>query len=241
MQCLIVAAGKGLRLRQRGNSKPLVELAGKPLIQHVIENANAAGISDFVVVTGYEAEALESFLESLAWDRDLDITFVRNLEYERPNGLSVLAAKDHITSPFLLTMCDHWMEPEIYREMIRFGDQIREGEVCLATDTNLKNPYVDLEDVTRVKANGGFIQDIAKGLSDYNAFDTGLFTATSGLFEAIEESGKGQGDWSISGGMKILGAKTKALTHNVSGLVWIDVDSPEMYDLAESYLEGRTA
>ncbi len=93
MQCLIVAAGKGLRLRRRGNSKPLVELAGRPLIQHVIENAAKAGVTEFVVVTGYEASVLDAYLKNLAPQIGVSIRTIYNPDYEKPNGLSVFAAR----------------------------------------------------------------------------------------------------------------------------------------------------
>ena len=39
MKCLIIAAGKGIRLRRRGESKPLIRLLGVPLIERVIRSA----------------------------------------------------------------------------------------------------------------------------------------------------------------------------------------------------------
>jgi 1L-myo-inositol 1-phosphate cytidylyltransferase len=238
MQCLIVAAGKGLRLRQRGNSKPLVQLAGKPLIQHVIENAVKAGVTEFVVVTGYEASVLDAYLKNLAPQIGISIRTVYNPDYEKPNGLSVFAARQEMDRCFLLSMCDHLMAPEIVREMA--AEQITDDEVMLAIDTRLDNPYVDLEDVTRVLAEDGHIKAIAKEMEHYNAYDTGLFLASHALFEALAESGREGNDFSISGGMMKMAAAGKALTHTIGDHVWIDVDSPEVYDLAEKYLAGKT-
>jgi NDP-sugar pyrophosphorylase family protein len=52
MKCLIIAAGKGSRLRQQGDSKPLIPILGLPLIERVIRSAIEAGADDFYVVTG---------------------------------------------------------------------------------------------------------------------------------------------------------------------------------------------
>ena len=38
MKCLIIAAGKGKRLSQRGDSKPLIPFLGVPMIERVIQN-----------------------------------------------------------------------------------------------------------------------------------------------------------------------------------------------------------
>ena len=66
MNCLILAAGHGSRLREVSESKPLTPLAGRPLIAHVIEAAMAAGATAFTVVTGHQAERVEAFLTELA-------------------------------------------------------------------------------------------------------------------------------------------------------------------------------
>ena len=66
MKCLIIAAGKGKRLSQRGDSKPLVPFIGMPLIERVIRSAIRAGIDDFCVATGYNGEKVRHFLDGLA-------------------------------------------------------------------------------------------------------------------------------------------------------------------------------
>lgn len=237
MQCLIVAAGKGLRLRRHGKSKPLVEVAGKPLIARVIENAKTAGVNDFVVVTGYEATVLEAYLHDLAPKIGVSIRTVYNPDYEKPNGLSVFAARDEMQQRFLLAMCDHLMDPEMVKELA--AQTISNDEVMLGIDTRLDNPYVDLEDVTRVRVKNGKIDAIGKEMKNYNAFDTGIFLCSHGFFKALGKSAR-EGDFNISGGMMKLAAGGKARVHDLSSSsknpVWIDVDSPEMYEMAEKYL-----
>ena len=65
MKCLILAAGKGSRLWQRGNSKPLIRLLGIPLIERTIRSALEAGIDDFYVVSGYHGDQVRPLLEDL--------------------------------------------------------------------------------------------------------------------------------------------------------------------------------
>ena len=60
MKCLIIAAGKGSRLQQRGDSKPLVPILGVPLIERVIRAAMEAGADEFYVVIGYQGERVTS-------------------------------------------------------------------------------------------------------------------------------------------------------------------------------------
>ena len=61
--CLILAAGNGSRLIQGsgGSPKPLVQLHGKSLLEHVILGAHEAGIDKFVIVAGYGAQAMRQW------------------------------------------------------------------------------------------------------------------------------------------------------------------------------------
>ncbi|TMJ14341.1 MAG: hypothetical protein E6G94_09835 [Alphaproteobacteria bacterium] len=107
MKCLIIAAGQGTRIRSIAESKPLASLNGTPLIEHVVRLARAGGASQFVVVTGYQAEILEPFLADLAERAGVPIRAVRNPEWHRPNGVSVLAAAERLDGEFGLLMSDH--------------------------------------------------------------------------------------------------------------------------------------
>ena len=65
MKCLIIAAGRGIRLSSRGDSKPLVPLLGVSLIERVILTAQKSGLTDFYVVTGYNGEEVRECQSSL--------------------------------------------------------------------------------------------------------------------------------------------------------------------------------
>ena len=56
-----MAAGKGSRMRSN-LPKPLVPLAGKPLVKHLLESISDAGIANKVVVVGHDAQRMRSAL-----------------------------------------------------------------------------------------------------------------------------------------------------------------------------------
>ncbi len=103
MKCLIVAAGQGARLREKGELKPLIPIKGVPLIERVIASARAAGVEAFYVVSGYRGDELRRALNAFAARQDVRITHIVNEQWDRANGVSVLAAKAQIGEPFLLS------------------------------------------------------------------------------------------------------------------------------------------
>jgi CDP-L-myo-inositol myo-inositolphosphotransferase len=236
VKCLIIAAGKGSRLQQRGDSKPLVPILGIPLIERVIRAAMEAGADEFYVVIGYQGERVRLFLERLAERLAIRITPLVNDDWEKDNGVSILKAREHLQDSFLLLMADHLFAPSLVRTMIRLA--LTREEIALAVDSDTCNPLVDMGDVTRVKMDNGKIHAISKGLADFNGFDTGIFLCSPAIFKALEQSKEKDGDTTLSGGVRVLAAEGHAKAIPTDGF-WIDVDDPAAFQKAEQALLKR--
>jgi 1L-myo-inositol 1-phosphate cytidylyltransferase len=234
MQCLIIAAGQGSRLRSRAASKPLARIAGRPLIEHVVRRAQAGGASRFVVVTGYAAEGIEAFLAGLAAAESLSIECVRNEEWRQPNGHSVLAAAPALDDRFLLVMADHLVDSRIVAAAVAAP---RNGALLLAVDRDIGNTLIDLDDATKVKTGADSrIVRLGKSLADYDAIDTGVFRSGQALIEALRESIAGGGQGSLSEGVQGLADRGLAFALDVSGHWWLDVDDPRALEIAQAEL-----
>lgn len=223
MDCLIIAAGHGSRLRAVSPSKPLTPVAGVPLIERVIRAAADGGATRFLVATGHEAARVEAFLETLPFE----IEPVRVADWDLPNGHSVLAGAARIPGDYLLTMSDHLFDPEIVRALI----EAQPAPLTLAVDRDLANPLLDMDDATKVETGGGAIRRIGKTLVRFDAIDTGLFRATPALADAI-----GAGGGSLSEGVQRLADRGDAQALDVTGRFWLDVDDPAALAKAEARL-----
>jgi choline kinase len=239
MKCLVIAAGQGTRLRAIAGSKPLAKIGGVPLIEHVVRLALAGGASEFVVVTGYGAEAVESFLADLAGRLGVPVEAVRNDDWRCPNGLSVLAAQPHLGAEFVLLMGDHLFDPSILRDMIAAG---RSGaDLVLAVDRHVDDPRLDLDDATKIElGESGRIRRVGKTLPRYDAIDTGIFIATPALPEAIRASVAAGGSGSLSEGVQALADAGRALAWDCGGRWWLDVDDEAAFAKAEAALARDT-
>lgn len=222
MKGLIIAAGRGSRLSHISDLKPLTLLDEMPLLEHIMLSAHKGGVDSFVVVTGYRARDLLSFLDEVRNRRKLRIDVIHNDEWRKSNGLSVLKARGHIRDNFVLMMADHIFDPAIMLELR--GIPLNSDEVVLAVDTRVKhNDLIDLDDVTKVKCENGRIVRIGKSLESFDAFDTGMFLCTPALFSALEHSIQA-GDSSLSGGIQNLADLGKARVMDIGPRLWIDVD-----------------
>ena len=215
---VILAAGEGSRLRPLEPYKPLCKLGGKTLLDHAAEGLAAAGIGKVVVVTGYGAEAVEAHIVGRAWP--VPVETVRTTDWRLPNGVSARAAAPLLAgAPTLLVMCDHFVDPGLYKRVRRAGPG---PGLRLGIDRRLGHPFVDPDDVTCVRTEGDRIVAIGKGLEPHNAYDTGVFALGPPFFEVLAELDTP----SLTEGVRRLSEDDAAEIIDCSDLDWIDVDDP---------------
>jgi histidinol-phosphate aminotransferase len=196
----------------------------------ILRTMASEGLRDVVVVTGFQAPRLESELSALC-PHGVDLTFVRNPAWDRSNGLSVLAARDHLHGDCLLSMADHLVAPELLRRVLRAD--LPPGTCALGVDYDIERCF-DLDDATKVSVRGTDIVAIGKDLGDYNAIDTGIFRVGPGLVEALDAVVAARGDASLSDGVRALAARGRFHAVDIGDARWIDVDTPEAHARAEA-------
>ncbi|MFD1788950.1 nucleotidyltransferase family protein [Sphingomonas floccifaciens] len=109
---MVMAAGLGKRMRPltATRPKPLVEVAGKPLIDHVFDRLRSAGVGRAVVNVHYMADALEAHLRARVKDIEVVVSDERQQLMETGGGL--IQARDLIgDAPFLCINSDNlWID-----------------------------------------------------------------------------------------------------------------------------------
>lgn len=112
---MVMAAGLGKRMRPltATRPKPLVEVAGKPLIDHALDRLEAAGVSKAVVNVHYLADSLEAHLAKRKGALQTVISDERDMLLETGGGL-VRAMPQIDADPFLAVNSDNlWVEGPI--------------------------------------------------------------------------------------------------------------------------------
>jgi len=126
MKAVILAAGKGTRMRELTDElpKPMLKVHNKPILEHILEGLLQAGVREIFIVTGFRAEAIENhFGDGSKWQAR--IACGRQVVQDG-TGKAPEVAKEFIgASPFILTYGDILVKPETYQQMIR---RYHEGE-----------------------------------------------------------------------------------------------------------------
>src|SRR5947207_15582557 len=62
-RAVLLAAGRGTRMRDltAGLPKPMIKVRGKPILLHIIEGLQSAGIKDFLIIVGYHSETVREY------------------------------------------------------------------------------------------------------------------------------------------------------------------------------------
>ncbi len=134
-KAIILAAGVGSRIRPLTDNCPksLLKVAGVPILERMITNIMACGISEFVIVLGYLDSQIKEFVR--ARFPGLHVTYILNDRYEDTNtGFSLLLTRAaNEGAGFIKFDADVVFTPDILSRLI--ADT---ADTALCIDRNIK-------------------------------------------------------------------------------------------------------
>jgi 1L-myo-inositol 1-phosphate cytidylyltransferase len=226
---VILMAGTGSRLRGSAETiaKPLIPIAGRPLISYAIDSFDKAGVETISAVIGPNGDELAAAVAPLL-PSHLKFHPIPNPNWQKQNGISVLMAAGKVRAPFFLAMGDHLFERSILDQLLAHSDPTR---LNLAIDRQIASIF-DLDDAMKVRTEGNRIIAIGKKLEDYDAIDTGIFVCPESIFESLRRVLR-EDDCSLADGVRLMAEEGNALAVDIGNAWWQDVDTPEMLARAE--------
>jgi dTDP-glucose pyrophosphorylase len=124
-KAVLLAAGRGTRMRELTADlpKPMIKVRGKPILLHIIEGLQAAGVSNFLIIVGYHADAVrEYFGDGTCFG--LQIKYATQLVQDG-TGRVVELARDFVgQSPFILSYGDILVDRANYKSLVGLSDDI---------------------------------------------------------------------------------------------------------------------
>jgi len=192
MQAVVLAAGKGTRLRPLTDDKPkaLVEVNDKPLVEHVFDDLIDLGADEFVVVVGYLKEKImERYGDKY---RGVPITYAHQRE-QKGLAHALLTAEPYVDDDFMLMLGDN-----IFRGNL--GDVVNRQREDRA-DAAFLVEEVPMEEASRYGVCNtnkyGEITEVLEKPDDppSNLVMTGFYTFTPAIFHAchlVKPSDRGE-------------------------------------------------
>src|SRR2546423_15492014 len=124
-KAVLLAAGRGTRMRDLTAElpKPMIKVRGKPILLHIIEGLQAAGIKNFLIIVGYHADAVRDYFGD-------GTCFGLQIKYaiqviQDGTGRVVELARDLVgQSPFILSYGDILVDPANYKSLVEFPDTV---------------------------------------------------------------------------------------------------------------------
>jgi bifunctional UDP-N-acetylglucosamine pyrophosphorylase/glucosamine-1-phosphate N-acetyltransferase len=136
MKAVIMAAGEGIRLRPLTSTRPkvMLQVAGKPILEHLLLEVKKAGINEAVIIVRYKKETIIDYFKEK--DLGIKLTFV---EQGKDNGTAaaILAAESEIKDTFVALAGDTITTSENIKKVI----DNHKGRITLGVK-KVKNPHL---------------------------------------------------------------------------------------------------
>lgn len=226
MKAVILAAGRGTRMRPLTDRrpKPLVAVAGRPILEHIVAGLASAGVDEVCLVIGWLGEQIvETFGRGTGLGCDL--TYVWQEQYGG-TGAALLLAEDFVgDDQFVLGWGDIIVPPENYRRMMQICREERpEGMLAVnRVDDPWEGAAVYVEDncVDRI------IEKPPKGTSTTNFNNAGLFVFGPELLGILKDTELSErGELEVPSAIETLLERGRAIrAYEIDGY-WSDVARP---------------
>jgi len=226
-QAVILAAGRGTRMRELTAQlpKPMIEVRGKPVLQHIVEGLRDAGIRNCLIVVGYRADAVRDFFGDGS-NYNVSIQY-KTQTVQDGTGRVVELSSDFVADrPFILAYGDILVEPAKYERLVNLPDDVEaklavtRGEDVSKGGAVFLNDEMDLVDLReKPKPN--------EPTSPW--YNAGIYAFRPSIFDFIAKLVPSpRGEYELTDAIRDLarsGKRVKAL--ELSG-EWADVRDPEI-------------
>ena len=232
MRVAILAAGEGVRLRPLTENRPkhMIPIAGRPIIQHLIETFRHNGVRRFTIVVGYLKEAIQTYLSDGS-RLDVEIDYVTQAK-AKGTADAVAQLKDRIEeSRFILCYGDIYASRVAAAEIVKAHDD-KSIEAALAI-VKVKNQ----DQYGQVTVENGYVKGIVekpKRFSPGSFANAGIYIFERNIFDGIRSTARSpRGELELTDSIASLirsGVKIKPIILDQKD--WLDIGRP--WDLLEA-------
>lgn len=221
MKALILAAGEGMRMRPLTANipKPLLPVAGKPFLGHIIETLESLKIKDIYLLIGWKNLKIKEFFGDGERFK-VNITYLYQ-EERLGTAHAVSMAKSVMDSDFLCLNGDIVITKSYIKGLLDFYDSHKGNTMSLASVDNPERFGV-------VTLEGERVTELTEKpkVPKSNLINAGIYIFTPDIFKAIDETPKSaRGEFEITESIKIQ-MKSNDIFGYVLDEPWVEIGRP---------------
>jgi dTDP-glucose pyrophosphorylase len=226
-KAVVLAAGRGTRMRELTADlpKPMVQVRGKPVLQHIVEGLRDAGVRKFLVVVGYHADAVRNFFGDGA-RYNTEIQYATQVVQDGTGRVVDLARNFVENSPFILSYGDILVDPTNYKRLVDLPDNIEAIITVTRGEDVSKGGAVFLTDSMELV---DLREKLCPGERTSPWYNAGVYAFRPSIFDFTARlKPSPRGEYELTDAIRELaqsGKKAKAL--ELTGK-WTDVRDPEI-------------
>lgn len=227
MKAIILAAGKGSRLRPAGLELPkcLLEVGGRPLIEHQLAMLEAEGVRDVLVVVGYRNELIRHHLGDRVRYRTYDAWDTSN------NFPTLWSVRDELSEGFVCLFADVLCDEASIGQLVASG-----ADICALVDTSRV-----LAGTMRVQIRNGGVTGIGSHIpvseGSGNFIGIAKFSAAGArlLLDQMERTVEASRHEYYTVAVDQLAARGEPVGYvDVAGRPWVEIDTVEDLERAHA-------
>lgn len=204
MKAVVLAAGLGKRMKPLTKKVPkaLVELNGKPLLEHVLLSLKKAGVKETVIVVGFKGEMIrEKFGKNF---KGMKLKYAEQ-KIQMGTGHAVLQAKGLVKGRFLVGSADVIVSPALWK---RLWD--KKGFNAVVALREEKRPESFGVAIVKGKRIVKIVEKPKKDIGS-NLVNAGVYSFSQKIFPVLEETKRGpRGEFELTDSINALASKGKA-------------------------------
>ena len=226
-KAVVLAAGRGTRMREMTTDlpKPMIDVRGKPVLQHIVEGLREACVRDLLIIVGYRADAVQNFFGDGS-RYNIEIQYATQVVPDGTGRIVDLARNFAGDSPFVLSYGDILVDPADYKLLLNLPQDVEaiisvtRGEDVSKGGAVFLSKEMELVDL-REKSKPG------EPISPW--YNAGIYTFRPSIFDFTAKlKPSRRGEYELTDAIRALaqsGKKVKAL--EITG-EWADVRDPEI-------------
>jgi len=226
-KAVLLAAGRGTRMRDLTADlpKPMIKVRGKPILLHIVEGLQAAGIKDFLIIVGYQGNAIRSYFGD-GTCFGLQIRYATQVVQDGTGRVVELARNFVGANPFILSYGDILIDAKNYHRLVDVNEETEAVVTVKRNEDVSKGGAVFVNEAMEVT---DVLEKTRLGEAASPWYNAGVYTFRPSIFDFTAKlQPSPRGEYELTDAISAMAQSSKKVRALELEGTWADVRDPEI-------------